>query len=157
MSELVLQKTPNGVLFPVDPYSARYVDRLKIGEGVTGDFKRARNPKFHRKGMSLLTFAFDMWDAPELDYKGQTAEKNFDRFRKDLTILSGHFNVVTTINGQVRLEAKSLKFAKMDEDEFEEVYHDLITTIWSRILKSKGYESPEHVEHILDELRSYEQ
>ena len=44
--------------------------------------------------------------------------KNFDRFRKDLTVLSGFYNATYTFRGDVRLEPKSLSFGSMCEEEF---------------------------------------
>lgn len=157
MVALTLQKTPSGVLIPVDQPTIEEVSKIKLGHGFIGEYKRARNLKFHRKVMALFKFAFDMWDAPELEYKGSPVNKTFNGFRKDLTILAGHYEARTNLKGDVRLEAKSLSFANMGDDQFQEVFKDLLNTIWNRVLKSKGYESPEQVDQILEELMRFEQ
>jgi len=50
----------------------------------------------------------------------------FDRFRKDLTILAGFYVQTVRLNGDVRIEAESLAFANMNQDRFESVYSALI-------------------------------
>lgn len=156
MTELVLAKTAGGALVPVDPDSAAFVAKLKVGAGVRGKFKRQRNLKFHRKAFALLWFAFDMWDAPQLEYQGQRVAKNFDRFRKDVTILAGFYTAVTNFRGEVRLEALSLSFDAMGDDEFERVYKAILGVVWERVLRAKGYDSPEKVQAIVDELLRFE-
>lgn len=156
MTELVLTKTPAGALAPADDYTAEQMGKLRSGILLRGEFRKVRNPRFHRKGFALFKFAFDLWDAPQLEYKGQPVAKEFNRFRKDLTILSGHYEAVTTLRGEVRLEAKSLAFGNMGEDEFEAVFKSILSVVWERILRSKGYESPEKVEAIIDELLRFD-
>ena len=156
MSELVLTKTPAGALAPADAPSAEYVQRMKIGAGIHGSFKRQRNPRFHRKAFALFAFAYDLWDAPELEYKGQPVAKNFDRFRRDLTILAGHYDAVTNLRGEVRLEAKSLSFGSMGEEEFGQVYASVLNVAFERVLKAKGYGSADEVDRIVDELARFD-
>lgn len=52
----------------------------------------------------------------------------FDRFRKDLTILAGFYEQTVRLNGDIRTEAKSLAYANMDPDEFERCYSALINS-----------------------------
>lgn len=156
MSELMLTKTPTGALVPADAPSAEFIQRLKIGSGLRGEFKRQRNPRFHRKALALFKLAFDMWDAPELEYRGQPVAKKFDSFRRDLTILAGHYEAVTNLRGEVRLEAKSISFANMDESDFENVYSSILNVVWDRVLKAHGYASAAQVDHIVDELLRFE-
>lgn len=156
MTELVLQKTPSGALAPADAATADFVARLKLGAGLKGDFKRQRNVRFHRKAMALFTIAFDLWDAPQLEYRGQPVAKSFNRFRKDLTILAGHYEAVTNLRGEVRLEAKSLSFSNMDDTEFETVYRDVLNVAWDRVLKGRGYLSAADVDRAVEELLRFE-
>ena len=156
MADIVLVKTPMGTLVAGDPQTQERLKKLKIGHALKGNFKQARNIKFHKKAFALLNFAFDMWDAPELEYKGQPVEKNFDRFRKDLTIMAGFYESYVNFKGEVRLEAKSLSFDKMDEEEFAQVYKGFLDVIWTRILKSKGYETPEAIDDYVNKLLRFE-
>jgi hypothetical protein len=156
MTELVLTKTPTGALVPADGPSAEFIQKLKIGAGLRGEFKRQRNIRFHRKMFALFNFAFDMWGAPELEYKGHPVAKSLDRFRRDLTILAGHYEAVTNLRGEVRLEAKSLSFSNMDEAEFETVYSSILKVVWERVLRAHGYGSAAEVDRIVEELLRFE-
>lgn len=134
MTELVLAKTANGALMPVDPQSQEFIAKMKLGAAMKGEFKRLRNPKFHRKFMALMNVAFDAWEPGQLEYKGEAVQKEFDRFRKDITILAGYYETAIDLNGKVRLTAKSINFNSMDEDTFERLYSAVINVILSRIL-----------------------
>lgn len=133
-TELTLSKTSGGTLAPADPQAVEYLSKLKIGQIVRAEVTRPRNYQFHKKYMALLNFAFDAWEPQAKEYKGQKVEKNFDQFRKDVAILAGYYEASYKITGEVRLTAKSISFASMDEDEFQALYSATISVILSRIL-----------------------
>ena len=60
--------------------------------------------------------------------------KNKERFRKDIAILAGFFDSTVNLKGEVRLEAKSISFAQMDEIEFEALYNQTINVILQSVL-----------------------
>lgn len=148
-------KAPGGVLAPADEVAIELIARLKTGQGVKMTFRRMRNIKFHRKAFSLLRLAFDHWNPPALEYKGVPVERDFDRFRRDLLILAGHYTAVTNLRGEVRLEAKSISFGNLDEDAFAKIYQAILTVVWNRVLRQAGYTDPAHVEAVVDELMRY--
>ena len=90
-----------------------------------------RNGKFHRKFMALLNVGFDMWEPKRKrkSYKGMAIEKNFDQFREDITILAGFYEQTFNIKGEMKLRAKSISFANMEDDEFEELYQSVVTVL----------------------------
>ncbi|TKI06391.1 DUF1367 family protein [Martelella alba] len=51
-----------GYLAPATPDSKAFLARLKIGDVLSGEFKKVRNPAFHRKYFSLLNLGFDYWE-----------------------------------------------------------------------------------------------
>lgn len=155
MAELFLMKGASGELLPADPQSAALIQRFPLGQGFKAKVTKVRNLPFHRLAFSLWNFAFDVWDAPEMLYRGIQVEKNFDRFRADTTILAGHYTAVYAIDGTTRLKPKSIAFHNMDQPEFEQVYKGLLDVCWNRVLKSKGYESPEAVDGIVQQLLRY--
>lgn len=158
MTDLVLIKTPNGALAPADDDARAQIDKLKAGEGVRITMHRTRKLKFHRKGFALFKLAFDVWEPiTPLEYRGLPVAKDFDRFRKDMTILAGFYKPVYNVRGDLRLEAESLSFASMDETRFEKVYRALLTVIWNRVLRSVGYASEAEVERVIDELMRFDQ
>lgn len=134
MTELVLLKHQSGLMLPENQETKDYIDKLKVGDLIHSDFKKTRNAAYHRKYFALLNFAYDQWEPAEQTYKGQVAEKNFDKFRKDIAILSGFGIPVYNVRGELRMEAKSISFANMDETEFNLLYQSSINAIMKHIL-----------------------
>ncbi len=60
-------------------------------------------------------------------------EKNFERFRKDLTILAGHYHVVIRLDGTAKPEADSLAFGNMDQETFNGLYSNVLDVILKKI------------------------
>lgn len=134
MTDIVLMKVSN-ILVPHDEAAEAFIQKMKAGELTHADFKRVRNYRFHKKYFALLDFAFDQWEpSGGLQYKGMPVAKNKERFRKDLTILAGFYESTVNLRGEVRLEAKSIGFAQMDEVEFEKLYSATVDVILQRIL-----------------------
>lgn len=157
MMDVVLMKSPLGALVPVDEAAREEIGKLKAGQGVRAKIVRVRNVRFHRKGMALFRLAFEVWEpAAALEYQGTPVEKNFERFRKDITILAGFYTPVYNAKNEVRLEAESLAFANMDEDRFELVFKSVLNVVWKRVLRSAGYRTEEDVETALNELLRFE-
>lgn len=134
MTEIVLTKAPNGTLIPIDPQAIEYVSKLKLGAGITATVKKHNNPAFHRKMFALFQVAFDAWEPEAQEYKGQIVAKNFDQFRRDLTVLAGYYETCVNLKGEVRLTAKSLNFSSMGQEEREAVYSAVINVILRKIL-----------------------
>ena len=155
--DIMLVKTPGGALAPVDAEAREMVDKLKLGQGIQASVRRARNVRFHRKGMALFRLAYDVWEPlTPLEYKGLPVAKDFERFRKDMTILAGFYKAVYNARGEVRLEAESLRFSSMSEERFEEVFNAVLNVVWSRVLKAAGYASVEDVEEVIEELLRFD-
>lgn len=108
-------------------------DKTKLGSDIHADFKQFRNAAFHRKLFALFNLAFDYWQPGEVNSKYGVPEKNFDRFRKDLTILAGHYHNVIRLDGSVRVEADSLSFGSMDQETFNNLYSNILDVILKRI------------------------
>lgn len=135
--ELIVIKTPQGALIPADSQTAERLGKVKTGQGIRLKGTRMRNYQFHKKWWALVEFAFDHWEPAALDdprWKGVTPEKSLDRFRKDLTILAGHYEASYRLDGSVRIEAKSVSFARMDQEEFERLYSDTINAVLKHVL-----------------------
>ena len=152
MKEIVLTKAAGGVLVPCDPQAAAYVAKLKTGAAVRATVKQQRNPRFHRKFMALLNLAFDAWEPTEATYKGQVVGKNFDQFRRDVTILSGHYEMAVNLKGETRLTAKSISFANMSETEFGELYSAACSVILKRVLTNY---TRDDLDRVIDQLTSF--
>lgn len=131
-------RVPTGYLFATDA-DREAAKRHRIGQEVTLEAKTTRNPKFHRKYFALLNLGFEYWDTGDLEYKGQPVQKNFERYRKDIAILAGYYEVFHRFPNETRLEAKSISFANMGDEEFEKLYEKTIQILIDKVLASKGF------------------
>ena len=132
MTHLIIIKTLNGFA-PGDAETQEFHGKLKLGEAVHSDFKRMRNAAFHRKLFALLNLAFEYWEPVSIDTKWGTPEKNFDRFRQDVTILAGYYHNVFRLDGSFRIEADSIAFGNMDQDTFDGLYSKVLDVLMVRI------------------------
>ena len=81
----------------------------------------------------LFNTAFEYWEPGELNTKYGVPEKNFDNFRKNVTIMAGFYECVYNVDGTFKVMAKSISFGEMDNDEREQVYQKVLTVITERI------------------------
>lgn len=154
MAELVMIRQPGGALVPATDEDAEALRKIKAGAAVRVEVKQIRNYKFLQKWFTLAKYAFDLWveRVPPKEYKGQPVKPNFDRFRKDLVILAGHYDATFNAKGEIRLEAKSISFASMGEEEFEKLYSDTIDVVLQKILTGTKLTEDQlrnHVEAVL--------
>lgn len=148
---LAFTKTVGNALFPADQSTAEAVSKAKLGTVWRGDFKKARNPRFLAKFMAMVELAFDHFEPVPIEHRGQTItpRKDFQEFRKWLVIRAGHYYVVGYPDGSVRLRAKSLSFANMDDDEFERVYSSVLDVILSDVVDMPKGEYEQMVDKIM--------
>lgn len=147
-------RQPGGALIPATDEDAEALRKVKAGAAVRVEVKQIRNYKFLQKWFTLAKYAFDIWSdrVPAQEYKGQPVRPSFDRFRKDLIILTGNFDATYNARGEVRLEAKSISFASMGEDDFEKLYSETINVILAKILGGTGMTEEKlrnHVDNVL--------
>lgn len=152
--EILLKKLPNGSLIPLDEEGVEYIAKTKVGRILRASITKPHNVLFHRKWFVLARYAFDVWSdvAPQPVYKGQVVRPSFDRFRRDLTILCGYYDVEFGIRGELRMTAKSISFSRMEEDEFEGLYSKTIDVILGKILNRPDITPSKlraHVEEVL--------
>lgn len=134
MTDVMLMKGPGGMLIPADPGATEFIEKMRLGIGVRAKITKVRNIGFHRKFFALLQVGFEAWETPAQEYAGMRVEKDFERFRKDVTILAGHYTPVFNMKGEVRLEPKSIAFGNMEQDEFEKVYSACMNVLLRRVL-----------------------
>jgi hypothetical protein len=130
--ETYLVKSQAGLL-PADPPTEDWYRKLKVGGVVRNESTVVMNPAFFRKYFALLRVGFENWQPGEIDSKYGTPMKNFERFRKDVAILCGYYDMVIRIDGTTRPEAKSISFARMEEPEFTKLYSATIDLFLKRI------------------------
>lgn len=135
MTAITMKRLPNGMLAPSDAEAHDYVGKLKTGQDVRVKVTRARNLAFHRKYFALLKLAFDYWEPKPVQTRhGVEPEKDFDQFRKDVAILAGFYHASYRLNGDVRIDAKTIAFGAMSADEFERLYDKSIDVLLRLVL-----------------------
>ncbi|MBN3043325.1 DUF1367 family protein [Pectobacterium brasiliense] len=124
--QIEMVKNAGGVFCPAFEHDLPRLTKFKNGEMYTAEIKLTRNPAFHRKAFAFFNFCFQHWAADRAGLEHMDEYSQFDRFRKDLTILAGFYEQTVRLNGDIRTEAKSLAYANMEPDEFERCYSALI-------------------------------
>jgi hypothetical protein len=162
VSQIALVKLPDGKLEGLGDSDKlayqRFKSRLKnleAGELCEIDVKLPRNSKYHRKYFALLTLGFEHWDAgrKHKSYKGVEVQKNFDRFREDITVLAGYYDQVFGIDGKMKLVAKSISFGSMEQDEFEQLYSATINVLLDKVFTK--YAGRAEVDEVIEQLMRF--
>ncbi|WNJ80588.1 DUF1367 family protein [Cedecea neteri] len=61
--ELQLIKHHSGILIPATPETSEILQsKIKLGDVLVAEFKRVRNPAFHRRFFALLNLGFEYWE-----------------------------------------------------------------------------------------------
>lgn len=111
MAQLQLVKhTLSGVLLPATPESEDFLQSVKIGEWIHGDFKRLRNYAFHKRFFKLLQLGFEYW-TPVGGTLSPDELQLIDRFVGYLVKMSGHRygEVLTAVADGFLLEEGQLR------------------------------------------------
>lgn len=128
----------------------------KPGMVVTADVKVPRNNRFHRKYFALLKIAYEQWEPPtDETFRGVPIEKEFERFRHDVTIMAGFFTPVWNLKGEMRIEPKSISFDSMDDDKFEVLYSKTIDVLLKMILSERGF-TKETVDDLVGQVLEFD-
>ena len=120
--------------------------RLKEGDEVLVEIKRARNVKFHKKYWALLRLTIDNMPEEVLDnYHIHTAE-DLNRIVK---YFLGYADLVQV--GELQyLQERSIAFDKMSESDFETFYKRAVQLIVADFLKGvTGTEIEEEIHKFL--------
>jgi hypothetical protein len=153
--KISLKKVSDIMIVPNDKDSADFIDKLKYNQVIVADFKKSRNYNFHKKYFALIKFAYEHWTPSQFEkskFEGVIPEKSFERFRKDIIILSGRFDAVYRVDGSVRIEAKSISFASMNEESFAELYSATIDVILKKILVNY---TEKELDDVVNEIMGY--
>ncbi len=121
-----MAKHPGGVLSPFDDRALEKLNRFKTGEVYEIEIKLSRNPAFHRKVFAFFNFCYEHWCGNGTNWELMSDQGQFDVFRKNLTVFAGYYEQYITLKGETRIEAKSLAFGNMEQEEFEQCYSALI-------------------------------
>lgn len=131
------------------------VRKMEAGELVEIDVSFPRNPRFHRKYFALLRVGFDAWqpDRKRFRYRGREVRKSFDAFREEVTVLAGYYVQTFKIDGTFKLEAQSIAFGSMDEDEFEALYSAVVNVLLSNVLAR--YANRDELDAVIERIMEF--
>ena len=92
----------------------------------------------HESGGLFLEFAeeFVLAVAKKRGEKVGAVLQSMEAFRKWLTVEAGYYDVYETPAG-IRKEAKSISFAQMDQEAFNEFYRACFQVAWNMMLSAK--------------------
>lgn len=157
MSKITLVKSANGSLIPFSEEDQEKLRKFKTGSALGCEIAQMRNPQYHRKFFSLVKFLYDIWSeaVPPATYRGVEVKPSIERFRKDLIILTGRFTAHYNIRGEVRVEADSISFAKMSQEEFEKLFSEVIDIGLSKVINRPDL-TQEKVRRLVDQLIQYD-
>lgn len=128
--------------------------KIPLGSLIECEYSKKRNPQFHRKFFALLNLGFEYWSPQENEWRGFKAVKNFEVYREQVTILAGFREVTFNLDGSVKVKAKSISFAKMDDTEFQELYSKVLDVIWNKILNTV-FENKQQLENAVNQLMNF--
>ena len=118
MMKIPMIKNVGGVFCPADEM---YLDKLKRFENgglYEMEFKKTNNPKLHRKLFAFFKFCFEHYSSENSEVECADEAKQFNHFRKRLTILAGFFDEFINFDtGEIHKEAQSLKWDELDDIE----------------------------------------
>ncbi|EKO3657449.1 DUF1367 family protein [Vibrio metschnikovii] len=153
MATLNLVKDMGGFK-PLGTDDSELMRKIPLGSLIECEYSKKRNPLFHRKFFALLNLGFEYWNPPEADWRGFKAVKNFDVFREQVTILAGFREVTYNLDGSVKVKAKSISFANMDDPQFEEVYSKVLDVIWNKIMTTV-FDDKRDLENAVNQLMNF--
>ena len=114
---------------PIDENAQKIFRRYKFGDLKEIDITETRNIKFHRKFFAVINLTF----------QNQDKYDNDTFFRKALTIESGYYHWIPLMDGTKTKEADEIKFTKMDDLQFEDLYNKVFN-LFLHILGLKSEE-----------------
>lgn len=158
MKELLFTKAVQGLIPAMDETQEWFVKK-KLGATILMDAREMRNGAFFRKWWSLVKYAYDEWSElhkPQ-EYKGMVILPDFDRFRRDVIIVSGFRRPVWNIKGEMRLEHESLKWASMDEERFAKLYDATLQALTQQVFNGEKCRKlrPQDLKAIHDHIWEY--
>lgn len=131
-------KQAGGALLPASDLEADKMLKFKTSELYEVDIKLTRNPTFHKKVFAFFNFCFAHWKG---ENEFQSEQKQFNVFREHLTVLAGYYDSYYSISGSVRIEAKSLAYSNMNQEEFELCYIALTNSAMKHIFQNSDQET----------------
>ncbi len=135
-------KMPGGILSPASDIESERLNRLKNGIVYEVELKgcERRNRGFHGKAFAFMNHCFQYWSGNNTNVEFQCEKSQFDYFRKQLAIKAGFYDYVVDLNGSTMIQARSLSYDSMTQEEFEAVYSAMINAAIATIFQGASDE-----------------
>lgn len=131
----------NGVFVPC--YEEDYEKAKKLQKGImlTCTIRLQRNARLNRKYHLLIKRAWDCLNEQQTAFFG-----TITAFRKSLEVTAGYYEPVYSVHDKEWQKAnKSTSFSEMKEEEFEQLYSDVLDVIYklltNKTLSDKEFEA----------------
>ena len=144
MATVFLTKTLSGFV-PADQASAEICRKFKAGSQYRAEIVKPRNYQHHKLAMALLNLTYS--NLPE---QMERAYPTFDAFRYAVAEAAGHKEQYPTLDGEVRVRAKSISYDAIPDDvEFGQVMAAMFT-VCAGILQVSAPELEQEVARYAD-------
>lgn len=113
-----LVKTPRGFI-PASDLDKEVTDKIAMGEEAEVEFRKARNPRFHRKFFAMLHIVL----------MNQEKYSTLEDLLVEVKVRIGHYKESILSTGEIVYVPKSISFRKMNQLEFEKFYDKSVDAI----------------------------
>lgn len=125
-TEIYLCRHPNVPhLVAANTEDLEVIKKMKHGERYRAKVTLPRNVKFHRKFFALLNLVFESLPDSRIvnEETGLVVPiKTIESLLWHIKMQMGHYEQKLTLGGVITYETKSISFAVMDENEFNDFY-----------------------------------
>lgn len=104
---------------PANDVMQKIYNRQSLGDMVESNFNTIRDPIRHRRFFAMIGEAYKIYDTT----------RTLDNFRADLTMEAGFYEARVNFSGEAYRKPKSLEYAKMDQDEFDQLHSRVLDVI----------------------------
>lgn len=139
MAKVLLKRALNLSLAATDEEGLAAIKKIKPGDEVWCDIRKARNPKSHRLYFALL----------QLVFSNQDRYPKFEHFRAAVQMAAGHVEWIPGVDGVAVPIPKSIDYSSLDEIEFSKVFNETMTVCVDEFLQ--GVE----LDHLRAEIERY--
>ena len=123
-------KMEYGNLVPASEIDIDSMKSIKTGQLLTLNIENKVNQLFHRKIFKLLNFCFDHWTCHN---QNMSQKKQFDTFRKMMTIKAGFYSERFYPDGSVSIIPDSLAYKS--GTDFPELYQSLLNVAINELFR----------------------
>ena len=137
MAKVIQVIKKNGAYYPATDHDKEISDQAREGAAFRLKLSSPRNPDHHRKYLALLNLVFDnLPEGHRLVFGDRVMRiKSVDNLLWHIKMQLGYYENKMTLGGKITMEAKSISFDSMPQEEFNEFYNRSIDVILKYFLQ----------------------